>query len=257
MSKSISKQSNRKKVRFPYTIIIPSTQKPEQLQSHTLTLLHAFRIPASAILIAVPSSEEETLYKECISSNLYGRILAIHAPLPSAEFYNRLSELFPEGIPLVYMSDSLTGIVQKEPYVTHPLVPVRQLCTLFKHAFDLCQTHHSQLWGLYPVANGHFMNSSVSTQLKYIPGGMWGCFNPGSATIKLHTNTFVDYERSILYWKTFGSIVRLNWISVLDSGTYPRIANRPAKQLAKLYPDVVRLEQTDSGETQIRLYSPP
>ena len=256
MSKSISKQSNRKKVRFPYTIVIPSTQQPEHLQSHTLALLHASRIPSSAILVVVPSSEEEVLYKETLTPNLYGRILAIHAPLPSADFYNRLSELLPEGIPLIYMSDSLTGIVQKEPYVTHPLVPVQQLGALFKHAFQTCQTHHSQIWGVYPVANGHFMNPSVSTQLKYLPGGMWGCFNPGSAAVKLRTNTFVDYERSIVYWKTFGSIVRLNWVSVLDSQAPLHNSNRPAKQLAKLYPDVVRLEQSESGELQIRLQQP-
>lgn len=256
MSKSVSKQSNRKKVRFPYTIILPSTQQPEHLQSHTLTLLHAYRIPPSAILIAVPTSEEETLYKERLSSNLYGRILAIHAPLPSALFYNRLSDMLPEGIPLIYMSDSLTGIVQKEPYVTHPLVPVKQLCALFKEAFQLCQNHHSQIWGVYPVANGHFMNPSVSTQLKLLPGGLWGCFNPGSAAVKLRTNTFVDYERSIVYWNTFGSIVRLNWVSIVDSATPTQMSNRPAKQLAKLYPEVVQLEQTESGSIQIRLQQP-
>lgn len=256
MSKSISKQSNRKKVRFPYTIVIPSTQQPDTLQTHTLSILHAYHIPPTSILIAVPSSEEEQSYKQKISPTLYGTIISIHASLPSADFFNRISDILPEGIPLIYMADNLLGIYEKEACVAHPLIPVKQLSTLFKRGFQECQKAHSQIWGIYPVANGHFMSHSVSTQLKYLPGYIWGCFNPGSATVHHRTNKFVDYERSILYWKTFGSIVRLNWISCIVShiDSYP--SSRSIKQFAKQYSDYIHVESSEEGQLHIRLQIP-
>ncbi len=256
MSKSVSKQSNRKKVRFPYTIIIPSDQQPDTLLSHTLTLLHTYRVPASSILLAVPTTEQEQLYKERIPADRYGTIVSIHAPLPSAEFYNRISSLLPEGIPLVYMSDSLDGLYEKEHFITSPLSPVKQFTSLLKRAFQECEKAHSQLWGVYPVANGHYMSHTVSTQLKYIPGWFWGCFNPGSSAIQLRTNTLVDYERSILYWKTFGSVVRLNWIACRLAQPSVLSSNRPVKKFAKHYSEYVRLEQTEDGVLHIRLHAP-
>jgi hypothetical protein len=253
MSKSVSKQSNRKKVRFPYTIIIPSEQQPELLYTHTLTLLRAYRIPRESIIITVPSTEQETLYKARIPSDLYGVVISIHAPYLSAEFYNRISNRFPEGIPLVYLADNLQGVFQKEAHVTSTLLPVTNLWEVFKQGFQECEKAHSQIWGIYPVANGHFMSQTVSTQLKYLPGWMWGCFNPGSSAIHLSMNDLVDYERSIVFWKTFGSVVRLNWIAC-HSVSHPTIqSNRPAKKLSKLYPEHVSLEKDTHGILHVRL----
>lgn len=256
MSKSVSKQSNRNKVRFPYIIIIPSDQQPDTLHTHTLTLLHAYRVPSSSILLAVPSSEQEELYKARIPSEHYGQIVSIHAPLPSADFYNRISDLLPEGIPLVYMSDNLTGLYEKEPFVTSPLSHLKQFTGLLKRAFQECQKAHAQAWGIYPIANGHFMNHTVSTRLKYIPGCFWGCFNPGSAAIRLRTNHLVDYERSILYWKVFGSLVRLNWVACTTTQAVQIGSNRPVKQFAKLYSEYVTLEKAEDGSLHIRLHNP-
>ena len=255
MSKSISisKQSNRKKIRFPYTIIIPSDQQPDTLHTHTLTLLRTYRIPKESIIIAVPNAEQEGLYKSKIPSELYGVILSIHAPYSSAEFYNTISDRLPEGIPLVYLADTIQGIYEKEPHITTPLAPIKNLWALFKQGFQECEKAHSQIWGIYPVANGHFMSRTVSTQLKYIPGCMWGCFNPGSAAIRLTLPSLTDYERSILFWKTFGAVVRLNWVAchvATDSGIQ---SIRHAKKLAKLYPNVVQLESSSNGNIQIRL----
>jgi hypothetical protein len=255
MSKSISKHSNRKKVKFPYTIIIPSDQQPDTLHTHTLTLLKTYRIPKESIVIAVPDADQETVYKTALPSELYGVIVPIHAPYASAEFYNSISDRFPEGIPLVYMADNIQGFYEKEPHITTPLAPIKSLWALFKQGFQECEKAHSQLWGIYPIANGHFMSRTVSTQLKYLPGCLWGCFNPGSAAIHLTLPSVTDYERSILFWKTFGSVVRLNWVAchVAPGSTIQAI--RPAKKLAKLYPGIVRLESTSSGNIHIRLDS--
>ena len=254
MSKSISKQSNRKKIRFPYTIVIPSDQQPDILHTHTLTLLKTYRIPKESIMIAVPSAEQEELYKTALPSELYGVIVPIHAPYASAAFYNSISVRLPEGIPLVYLADNIQGIYEKEPHITTPLAPVKNLWTLFKQGFQECENAHSQIWGIYPIANGHFMSRTVSTHLKYLPGCMWGCFNPGSA-VHLTLPSVSDYERSIVFWKTFGSVVRLNWIACDVAPGSAIQAIRPAKKLAKLYPDIVRLESTSSGNIHIRLHS--
>lgn len=254
MSKSISKQSNRKKIRFPYTIIIPSDQQPETLYTHTLTLLHTYRIPKESIVIAVPGADQESLYKRKIPSEFYGAIVPIHAPYASGEFYNRISDIFPEGIPLVYLADNIQGIYEKEAHVTS-LAPIKNLWALFKQGFQECEKVHSQMWGIYPIANGHFMSRTVSTYVKYLPGCMWGCFNPGSAAIHLSLPSLTDYERSILFWKTFGSIVRLNWVACkVEQGSAIQ-SIRHAKKLAKLYPGIVRLEPTQNGNIHIRLDS--
>lgn len=255
MSKSVSKQSNRKKIQFPYTIIIPSEQQPDLLYTHTLTLLHAYHIPRESILIAVPTTEQEELYKARIPSSSYGIILSIHAPYSSAAFYNYISNRLPEGIPLVYLADNLQGLFQKERHTTSPLAPIQNLWEVFKQGFQECEKAHSQIWGIYPVANGHFMSQTVSTQLKYLPGWMWGCFNPGSSAIRLRLNEWNDYERSILFWKTFGSVVRLNWIACSIAASSTVQSNRPAKKLAKLYPEVLSLEKDDHGIMHIRLHS--
>jgi hypothetical protein len=255
MSKSISKQSNRKKVRFPYTIIIPSVQQPDILHTHTLSLLRAYHIPREAIIIAVTDSEQEILYKEKIPSDLYGVIVPIYAPFPSAEFYNRISDRLPEGIPIVYMADNLQGIYEKESYITTPLAPLRNLPAFFKRGFQECEKAHAQMWGIYPVANGHFMSQTVSTQLKHIPGTIWGCFNPGSSAIHLSMDEYIEYQRSILYWNTFGALVRLNWVTCIQEHPSSPPSRRSAKKLAKLYPDLVTLEHTSNGHIHVRLHS--
>ena len=253
MSKSSSKDSNRKKVRFPYTILIPSDQQPVTLYTHTLTLLHAYHIPRASILIVVPSTEQEQLYTTKLPADSYGCITSVHAPYASAEFYNRISDTLPEGIPLVYMADNLEGIYEKKPHITAPLSPIQNLWGLFKQGFQECEKAHSQLWGVYPVTNGHFMSQTVSNHLKYIPGCIWGCFNPGSATIHLTLPSLAEYERSILFWKTFGSVVRLNWIACQVATESEIQSIRTAKKLAKQYPNVVQLDHAPNGILHIRL----
>ena len=261
MNKTIIKDKiqRRRKEHFPYQIAIPSYNRAETLRDKTLALLKAYRIPAEKITIFVANNEQEDIYKNVLSPNLYGKIIVGVKGLMNIR--NFISDYYPIGTPIVNFDDDIKGFLEYSNDAKRNERPLKSLLGVIKYGFEECIKHGASLWGLYPVPNGFFMKETVSTDLKFCIGSTWGCINTG---IKLTMSEKEDYERTILYYLRDGLVIRLNNVSPITAyykepggmqeEDRKEKQNEAVKTLLKRYPQFVTQNHSrKSGYPEIRI----
>jgi hypothetical protein len=262
MSKAASKHHTRKRGAFPYEIAIPSYKRPETLRDKTLTILKAYRIPAAKITVFVADKEQEKMYRETLKPGTYGKIVV--GIVGMGAIRNFISGHYPIGTPIVNIDDDIKGFLEYDADKPRKEKPLKSLLAVIKRGFAECEKAGARLWGVYPVANGFFMKPKVSTDLKYVIGSFWGCINPGVKEIKITLDDKEDYQRSILYYKADGAIVRLNMVAPISSyykepggmqeeRTKQRV-EKSARWLVKEFPEFAVLNPSKkSGYMEVRL----
>jgi hypothetical protein len=87
------------------------------------------------------------------------------------------------------------------------------------HALELSRT---KLFGVYPVKNGYFMKDLpyVTEDLRFCVGTCWGVINDHRIHVTLEEKE--DYERTLMCFSLYGSVLRYNHISPVT--TYYRTA---------------------------------
>jgi hypothetical protein len=262
MSKIGGKNPTRKVTQFLYQIAIPSYKRPETLRDKTLTVLHKYRIPASAITVFVANKKEEAEYKEILKPGTYSKIVV--GVVGMGAIRNFISNYYDIGTKIVNIDDDIKGFLEYDVHTPRKERPLRSLLAVMKRGFEECEKEGAHLWGVYPVANGFFMKPKISTNLRYIIGSFWGCINPGTKEVKITLDDKEDYQRSILYYKADGAVIRLNMISPITSyykepggmqeeRTKERV-EKSAKWLVKAYPEFATLHATKkSGFMEVKL----
>jgi len=261
MSKVISRHHTRRKISFPWEVAIPSYKRPEILRNKTLAVLKHYKIPPSKITVFVADKEQEKLYKDTLKEGSYGKIVV--GIVGMSAIRNFISEYYPVGTQIVNIDDDIKGFLEYDASKHHKEKPLRSLLAVIKRGFSECEKAEAKLWGVYPVANGFFMKPKISLDLRYVIGSFWGCINPGT-TIKITLDIKEDYERSILYYKADGAIVRLNMVAPISSyykepsgiqeeRTRQKV-EKSARWLVKTYPDLAVLNPNKkSGFMEVRL----
>lgn len=262
-------RKTRKKKDSSWLIAIPSYKRPDTLREKTLTILAQYKIPASKIFIFVADSSEEKEYKEKLLPGTYGKLIVGKPGLSNAR--NFISDYFPVGQKIVNIDDDIRGFVKWSATAHRNEVDLKDLVEVIERGFKECERSGATLWGLAAVANGFFMNPTVSTKLKYIIGSFWGCVNPGTSGpkgIKITLEDKEDFQRSILFRIRDGVVVRLNWISpksayfkepggMQEDRTRKRIEDS-ARWLVNTYPEYAVLNtRKKSGIIDVRLREPP
>lgn len=120
------------------------------------------------------------------------------------------------------------------------------------------------LWGMYPVNNYYFMNSTISHDLKFCIGRIFGFNN--TKDVICGDDCRDDYERSILYYIRDGGVIRFNKY-VCDADTYigsgglaeirtkEKMENSVLYMIDK-YPEYVKRKKTKGKYPEIRLIQP-
>lgn len=251
-----------------YIIAIPSYKRNKLIQEKTLKLLKQYKIPNKIIFIFVANTTEYKLYLNTIPKDLYYKIIIGKKSLKHQR--NLISSYFKEGQQIVQLDDDLEDIVQlftdkKKPY----LKSISNLDKFIQKAFQICLQKKSYIWGVYPLANAYFMNTSkhyISTNLKFIVGPMWGIINRHDKDLKTTINEKEDTERTIKYYIKDNVVVRFNHISIKTNyykntgGMQSENKNRKAEAmksalyLTKKYPNYTRLDLSKkSGFPEVRL----
>jgi hypothetical protein len=108
------------------------------------------------------------------------------------------------------------------------------------------------------------MKPKVSTDIRYIIGSFWGCINPGIKEVEVTVDDKEDYQRSILYYKKYGSVVRLNMYAPVsayykeqggmqEDRTMERV-EKSARWIVKTYPEFAVLNPgKKSGYMEVKL----
>ena len=261
-SNSNSKTSGNK-----YVIAIPSYNRSDTIQTKTLTVLQQHNIEPSIIHVFVANKEQYDIYKEALPQHLYGTLVIGLLGLKNQRNY--INDYYPEGTHIVELDDDISSIVQliikdksresksrKSNKHVKPIKfikPIINLDAFIKHAFKICTENGSFLWGVYPIANPHFMTSTVTKDLRFIVGPMWGVINRHIKALKLTVDEKENTERTLQHWTLDGAVVRFNNVSIVtryyknkggmqNEGKDRKIeAMRSAKYLHEKYPGLTKV----------------
>ena len=231
-----------------YTIVIPSYKRQKILQEKTLTTLKKYKIPKESIYVFVANQEEYDIYKEFLDPSTYGHLVVGVPGL--AHVRNFISNYFPKGKKLVSCDDDIRGFIEFDATMKRKEKELVSLKKLIERGFKECKEKGANLWGLYPSANGFFMKDTVRYDLKFIIGNFFGYTNfKNERQLTVTSGPKDDYERSLLFFKEDGVVVRLNFAAAktsiyttpggLQDGKRLTRVRKDVQGLLKKYPEYV------------------
>jgi hypothetical protein len=235
-------------------IAIPSKGRSTQMK--TLKMLKDQNIPVELVHIFVIQSEFE-LYKTCHPE--YTIVIGADGIAQQRKF---IENYFPAGTPIISIDDDIKSIDLS-------LTEYADLNTFFIAAFNDCIDNDAFVWGIYPVFNQYFrINRENRTEcLQFICGFFYGYINrPDDPDLEIQIckiGSKSDVEKSILYYKKDGIVLRYNRIGVDTKfyasgglGTFnSRLeqATANAKSLAEFYPEYGKLTLRNNGMAEFPL----
>jgi len=78
----------------------------------------------------------------------------------------------------------------------------------------MCHEKGIFLWGVYPLANARFMTPTVTTDLRFIVGPMWGMINRHRQELHSTIDEKENAERTLQYYTMDGSVLRFNNVGI-------------------------------------------
>lgn len=249
-----------------WVVVIPSYNRVDTLKAKTLKLLQDHKIPASKIYVFVANEEQKKLYEEGLEKGSVGHIVVGVKGLP--EVRNFIFDYFPKGKPLVSFDDDVRGFLEFDESAKRHEKKISNLAKMFDRGFEECKKASARFWGVYPSANGFFMKDTVTTDLKFIIGSFWGCFNPkDEVRITIGNGEKEDYQRTIQFWELDKVVVRLNMYAVqtatyatpggLQEGNRLEREKKTVEAMLKKWPQYIKMNpRRKSGYPEIRLVQP-
>jgi hypothetical protein len=238
-----------------YVIAIPSYNRPEILKEESLKTLKRQQVPDHKIYIFVVAEEEEE-YKRIIGED-YKIIVGKKGYANQLDF---IIHYFPEDTPLVIFHDDIKSVFKKTGGKDSHSSKEVNLDNFIRIAFKIAKDNHLNLWGVNKVSNPFMMTEGHTTDLRLIEGNFYGMFNKQEPSYKntLQDNyTAEDIERSIIFYKNDGGVLRFNDVgkdspTVLRKGGIEtdlgsikkriKMAIQSNKELAKKYKDYGELK---------------
>jgi hypothetical protein len=242
-----------------YAVAIPSYRRPATLAAKTLPLLLNGGVDPRRISVFV--YDDERAEYEAICSPLGVSIERAEPTLRAAR--NIIARHYPIGHPVLSIDDDLRGLSMRldEKRLT-PVVNVHELIVTGFATADRAGCH---LWGIYPVKNPYFMRPEVTTDLRYIGGGMFGTRFTGIDAVDLvDLDDKEDFERTCRFYLHDGAVLRLGDVCWLTDGyagaggmqEYRTAASisAGAARMVELFPDLATLNlKKKSGKAEVRL----
>ena len=241
-----------------YVIAIPSFNRYDTIKKKTLKMLQQNNIPTDIITIFVATSEQKLLYEQELNND-YKIVIGV---LGMANIRNFITDYYEEGQKLVCIDDDITSI--KLGNISGKLVTkINNLNEIIINGFNLCKENDTALFGLHPSNNCRSLKSKniITTDLKYIIGALYGVINDKS--IKVSIDSAEDFQRSILYYKKYGKVVRMNNMSAFtqyyatggmaSNGRTTEIDIIEKTKLCELFPEYCKIYKTNYNTTNIKL----
>jgi hypothetical protein len=241
---------------------IPSYRREKEIKEKTLATLSRLEVPSDLITVFVANEEEYKLY----SQELDGEVRVVIGRLGIGEQRKFINNYYDEGTRIVSLDDDVKLIRKNDNKVVEldePLVP------LVTKVFDLCDSLSLKFWGIPDTANGFFMKHEWVSGLRGTCGAFFGEYARLSETQSSLSHS-EDLEKTLLHYRLFGGILRLNDISVKQKrlakggvnahlgGVKNRfeVYREVTDQLIGQYPDLVSSVNPDNPEkglTKVKL----
>ena len=195
-----------------YKIAIPSYKRVDVFASKTLAYLKKTNISLDNVYLFVANEQEKQDYSVLGLKNIIVGVETIRNQR------NYIRHYFQDGEMVFSLDDDIAGIYKAVS--VKDLVLVTELHELILRGFDLSKKLGTKLWGVSAVKNGLFMfNKKPSADLRYIVGACFGQIIDHDNFLTQTIDDKGDYERSILYYIRFGSVLRFNNIAI-DTNYY-------------------------------------
>lgn len=246
-----------------YRIVIPSYKRADTIVKKTLPFLVGnYGFDRQAITIFVADQNELAIYKTACAK--YNVEIIVGVPTLCGQ-RNFINNFYKEGDRIVQIDDDIEAICAKVDDKNYE--KVTDLDGLIHQGFNECEKHKTKLWGIAAVLNPYFMKHTISTDLKYVGGGFWGEIIDHSPELDLVLEDKEDFERSIRYFKKFGSIIRFNGYSfktnaykgnggMQETRTEQRITES-VEWLLKNFPEYCVLNENRKNHAEVRLLANP
>lgn len=194
-----------------YQIAIPTYKRYEGVLSKSLSTLMRHNADPSRITVFVANEDEASRYRAVIGDK-YRIAVGVIGISNQRKF---ISRYYPVGTPIVSLDDDVAALKQKKgEQMEECQLSIDEIASI---GFGLCEKHKAKLWGIYPAANGLFMKDKASLGLRYIIGAFFGSYagDPVLAGFRDNESSGEDFETSVLSFKRYGSVVRLDWITLM------------------------------------------
>lgn len=225
-----SKHHTRKRICFPWEVAIYSRHSASSCRENSLKLLKHYKIPATKITVFIQDGKQEKQYKKTLKPGTYNKLVSGNQNLDT--FVN---EYYDVGTPVIHIQDDV------KEFIGCTNRPISSLVSIFHMGFQECQRNNAMLWGLSPHCISTRLKPIISTELKLIPGLVWGGVILGPTLLDFKIPEVSDYERTIQYYKRDSKVVRLNFIAAISAEIRSEIPQSAKEQLARLYPEYVNL----------------
>ena len=245
-----------------YVVAIPSYNRSEEIKKKTLQTLHACGVNKNNIYIFVANNTEKNIYTQSIPKNLYNKIIVGKPGIRAQRIF--IVNYFPKGARIVSADDDVEGLYSLK---AGGLVPLKDVDKFFKDAFKQLTKEKLYIWGIYPVRNAFFMKDTVTTDLKFIIGTLYGFINRKLKKLEPTCLEKEDYEQSILYYRMDGGVLRYNNVTIktkfhakggLGIAAGREQANKAAAEyLSRAYPEFISTFQRKDGRHEVKLKRQP
>lgn len=253
--------TTRKHTKKNYVVAIPSYNRCDIITHKTLKTLQDGGVPSKCVYIFVANKLEEKLYLNAVPKELYGKIVVGKKGITHQRRF--IVKYFSENQYIVSVDDDIEGLfIKKSDTLLKKIVDLNKF---FNRAFECLKKEKLYIWGVYPIKNPFFMQDTVTTNLKFIIGTIYGFINRHTKNIQPSLNIAEkeDYEQSIKYFIKDGGVLRYNNITFQSKKhskgglgeTSGRLeANKfAADYISKTYPDYVKIFHRSNGMTELRM----
>jgi len=248
---------------YNYVVAIPTYNRSDVIANKTLKTLIEGNVSKNRIYLFVANKSQYKLYEDALPKTMYNKIIIGKIGITNQR--NFISSFFPENQYIVSADDDIEELLlAKGP---DKLVKIKNVNDFFNEAYKILKKEKLFIWGIYPVRNAFFMKPTITTDLRFIIGVLFGYINRHDTKLRPspQSETKEDYEQSILYYKMDGGVVRFNYITAktkfhaeggLGTDRHERNKNA-AEYLKKKYPDIITIFHRDNGMTEVKLAKLP
>lgn len=248
-----------------FVVAIPTYNRADVIVKKTLSTLQRGQIHQSKIFIFVANEEEEIKYKSAIPENMYFKIVVGELGITNQR--NFITRYFPEGTEICSIDDDITDLMELRGFAElrkDGMTPINISQFIFR-AFSEMREKGLGLWGVYPCMNSLFMKVKppITTSLTFCIGCIHGYINDKTLILSPTMETKEDYERTFLYYKKYGGVLRYNHICVRTKfqaiggvgNDRVEISKISAEKLQAKYPEYISsvFIRKTNGNSEVRL----
>lgn len=220
-------------------IAIPTHRRHHQIKKHTLNLLK--EIDKAKIYLFISDDYDMKLYQK--TCNEYNLILC--NTNNATDKFNYIQNYFDDGEYVFVIEDDIKKIQS---------LMTSNIKKLFSFIESYCFNKRIFAFGIYPSSNKFFMSKTIEVGLTYIVANLFGFRAKRDSRLLCKMGSKTDYERSVLYYKVFGKVVRFNFLSCLtnnyknaggmqDMKDRKEIEKKASMMLCKLYPSIYSINK--------------